>query len=165
MIRSRAKQADPSLETDDASPGPLRRARTGAEGGLVATVVMTAFRLPISRSLPPTDEFWRRYVHGDRAGSATIPAILLHLCYGMAAGVVFVALSPWLDRGPESRAELLGVATAVGYALVLSAFGLRVLLNGLLDQELSRDEALIFHLGHVVYGITLGAWLGSRRSE
>jgi len=37
-----------------------------------------------------------------------------------------------------------------------------VLLRGLLDEDLDPDEALIFHLSHVIYGITLGAWLGSR---
>lgn len=126
---------------------------------------MTAFRLPISRSLPPTDEFWRTFVRADDSGSATLPAILLHLLYGMGAGVVYVALGPRVSRTTEARAEVRGVVTAVVYSLFLSAFGLRVLLQGLLDEQLSPDEKLIFHLGHVVYGITLGAWLGSRGSE
>ena len=149
-------------EDDGHSQSSLRRLRTGASGGLVATLVMTAFRLPISRSLPPTDEFWRTYVQRADGRSATIPALALHLLYGMGAGVAYVVLSSDIARPSEARAEVRGVVTAVAYSLLLSVFGLWVLLRGLLNQELSPDEKLIFHLGHVVYGITLGAWLGSR---
>lgn len=169
MIRSRptADEQRRAIDDDSDRQGVLQRVRVGAAGGLVATVVMTAFRLPISRSLPPTDEFWRRYVRRDGSGSATVPALLLHLLYGAGAGVAYVALEPRLvgtdpTRPSEARAELRGVVTAVGYSLVLSAFGLRVLLDWLLDEELEPDEELIFHLGHAIYGITLGAWLGSR---
>ena len=144
-------------------PSPLRETlRTGASGGFVATIVMTAFRLPISRSLPPTDEFWRTYVSRNGGESATLPAILLHLLYGTGAGVAYAILRGRPAESDTAAAERRGVVTAVAYSLVLSVFGLRVLLNGLLDQELDSHEALIFHLGHVVYGITLGAWLGSR---
>ncbi|SFS10784.1 hypothetical protein SAMN05216559_3805 [Halomicrobium zhouii] len=169
MIRSRptADEQRRGIDDDSGRQGALGRIRVGAVGGLVATVVMTAFRLPISRSLPPTDEFWRRYVRRDGTGSATVPALFLHLLYGAGAGVAYVALEPRLagtdaTRSSEARAELRGVVTAVVYSLGLSAFGLRVLLNGLLDEELAADEELIFHLGHAIYGITLGAWLGSR---
>jgi len=169
MIRSRSTADERHREFDDDSGrrGPGRQLWIGVTGGLVATLVMTAFRLPISRSLPPTDEFWRRYVRRGGSDSATVPALLLHLLYGAGAGVAYVALESGFagtdaDRPSEATAELRGVVTAVGYSLVLSAFGLRVLLNGLLDEELSPDEELIFHLGHAIYGITLGAWLGSR---
>ena len=167
MTRTRPKRAASKPDVNDGSTSrtSFRRILTGAEGGLVATVVMTAFRLPISRSLPPTDEFWRMFVRADESTSATVPAILLHLLYGTGAGVVYVELGPDVSRVPEARAEVRGVVTAVVYGLVLSVFGLRVLLQGLLDQELDPDEKLIFHLGHVVYGITLGAWLGSRSGK
>lgn len=162
-----SQKADDSndAERQRVSRTPRNLLRVGAEGGLVATLVMTAFRLPISRSLPPTDEFWRTYVRRDDSSRATIPAILLHLLYGMGAGVAYVGLGPRISRTSEARAELRGVVTAVLYSVVLSGFGLRVLLRGLLDQELSPDEKFVFHLGHVVYGITLGAWLGSRGSS
>jgi len=164
MIRSRPIEDDQRREIDGDSGRSerLRRVRIGAAGGLVATVVMTAFRLPISRSLPPTDEFWRTYVHRDGSGSATVPALLLHLLYGAGAGVAYATLGSRVARPPEASAELRGVVTAVVYSLFLSAFGQQVLLRGLLNEDLDPDEALIFHLGHVIYGITLGAWLGSR---
>jgi hypothetical protein len=30
-------------------------------------------------------------------------------------------------------------------------------------MDLDADEALIFHVGHAIYGIALGAWVGSNR--
>jgi hypothetical protein len=30
---------------------------------------------------------------------------------------------------------------------------------------LDADERLVFHVGHLVYGLTLGTWLGSRTSD
>ena len=137
----------------------------GAKAGFVATVVMTTFRLPISRSLPPTDEFWSTYVRRNSGDGNLLPALLLHLCYGTVGGVGYVMMVPELFRTSEAKAEMRGVVTAVVYALLLSGFGSRVLLDRLLDEELTADELFIFHLGHVVYGITLGAWLGSRGSE
>jgi len=169
MIRSKPTADERHREFADGSGrrGPGRQLWIGATGGLVATLVMTAFRLPISRSLPPTDEFWRRYVRRDGSDSATVPALLLHLLYGAGGGVAYAILGSRLAgtdvaRPSEAQAELRGVVTAVGYSLFLSAFGQQVLLRGLLDEDLDPDEALIFHLSHVIYGITLGAWLGSR---
>jgi hypothetical protein len=36
------------------------------------------------------------------------------------------------------------------------------MLDGLLDTRLEADELTLFHAGHLVYGIALGAWVGSR---
>lgn len=147
---------------DGATPEMGEKLVVGAKGGLVATVVMTAFRLPISRSLPPTDEFWARYVRSKEGGSHLVPALLLHLLYGIAAGVVYAVGIPGPSKSSEVEREVSGVITAVAFSLVLSAFGLRIVLGELLGQELRSDERFVFHLGHVVYGITLGAWIGSR---
>ncbi len=149
-----------SGEEHSADAGPRSAVVAGAKGGLFATVAMTAFRLPISRSLPPTDEFWTRYVRDDRSGDAPLPALALHLCYGVAAGVVYAATVP--DSGGESALASMGTGavTGVAYGLLLSAVGL--VLERLLGEELSTDERFVFHLGHVVYGLTLGTWLGSR---
>lgn len=150
---------------DDAESRPRSDRRAlglGAVGGAVATAVMTAFRMPISRSLPPTGPFLAKFLGGEpddyRAG-----ALALHLFYGTAAGSVFGVAASRVLGDADSEAGREGKATALGvaYGLALSTFGVRVLLGRLLDTELDPDERLLFHLGHLVYGLTLGAWFGS----
>jgi len=34
----------------------------GVVGGLIATVLMTLYRFPVFRALPPTADFWAKYV-------------------------------------------------------------------------------------------------------
>lgn len=166
-MKRETRRLERSDERDETRPvaGRLGPALLGAKAGFVATIVMTAFRLPISRSLPPTDEFWARYVRRDGAEGNLTPAIVLHLLYGSLAGVVYVVAVPGPSTASEARGEVTGVVTAVAYSLVLSAFGSRVVLGDLLDQHLDPDERLVFHLGHLVYGITLGAWIGSRATD
>lgn len=146
-----------------------RRIRQGMEGGALATAVMTVYRLPVTRSLPPTAEFWARFVGGGDPADYPLQALALHLGYGVAAGALFAAALPsresvrdGADRpGPpapseEARTTLLGLA----YGLVLSAFGERVVLDSVL--ETTPDDRFALHVGHVLYGITLGAWVGTR---
>jgi len=148
--------------TDPRTTNGRRALGLGAVAGAIATAVMTAFRMPISRSLPPTGPFLAKYRGGDPDDYGR-EALALHLGYGTAAGGVFGALAGRAlgdsdsAAGREARATALGVA----YALALSAFGVRVLLGRALDMDLDPDERLVFHLGHVVYGLTLGAWFGS----
>ncbi|USZ69298.1 hypothetical protein NGM10_06060 [Halorussus salilacus] len=177
-----------SRETDSASGATDKSDATGAtaergakrrpvveglKGGLVATLVMTSYRLPIARSLPPTAEFWSRYVAGGDPADHPVTALALHLLYGTVGGGVFGALGSSSARrasrpdAPTSgqrtaRSELVGLLEGVGYALALSAFGERVVLGRVLGMDLDRDESLVFHVGHLVYGLTLGTWVGSR---
>lgn len=141
----------------------IERAGTGIAGGLVATAVMTAYRASISASLPPTAEFWAKYVGGGDPDDHPVAALLLHLAYGAAAGLVYAVAVPLPDD--EYHAERRGTAIGVAYGLALSAFGERALIERLLGMELSPDERLVFHLGHVVYGLTLGTWTGSRARD
>lgn len=133
----------------------------GLEGGLVATAVMTAFRMPISHSLPPTGAFWATFVGSGGPDDHPVPALVLHAAYGALAGAVFAAAFVPRVRGSDADRELAGALWGSIYGLALSAFGLRVVLGRLLGMELDRDERLVFHAGHVVYGLTLGTWLGS----
>lgn len=133
----------------------------GLEGGLVATAVMTAFRIPISHSLPPTGAFWAKFVAGGRPDDHPVPALVLHATYGALAGAVFASAFVPRVRGSDADRELAGALWGTIYGLALSAFGLRAVLGGLLGMDLDRDERLVFHAGHVVYGLTLGVWLGS----
>ncbi|WP_115865398.1 hypothetical protein [Halorussus litoreus] len=172
FTRAESTHPDPGRA---ASPGPGLAARLaeGAKGGFVATLAMTAYRLPVSRSLPPTAEFWSKFVAGGDPDDHPIPAVALHLLYGVAGGVGFGLLAPLDadataerdsadDHRETARLEAVGLLTGVGYALALSAFGERVVLGRLLDLDLEGDERLVFHAGHVVYGLSLGTWVGSR---
>lgn len=136
----------------------------GAIGGLVATVVMTAYRLPIARSLPPTAAFWEQYVGSGDAEDYPIIGLILHLGYGVMGGAVFGALYGTVGnwRAPDHVQESTGILFATVYGLALSLFGSRVILGRLLGMDLDADESLVFHLSHVIYALTLGTWVGSR---
>lgn len=145
-----------------ATTGDLRRTvKLGLKSGLVATVVMTTFRMPISRSPPPTADFWATYVAGGDPEDHTAVGLVLHLAYGIGAGVVFAVLSPSRTTGSEVEDESRGILRGLAYGILLSTFGVRFVLEGLLGMDLEPDERFIFHVSHVVYGLTLGAWHGS----
>ncbi|WP_232701886.1 DUF6789 family protein [Halobacterium wangiae] len=151
-------------EREESSEGGLlRSAGNGAVGGALATVVMTAYRMPVASSLPPTAEFWAQYVAGGEADDHPVPALVLHLGYGATAGVAFGALFGPFERRTDSdeARETGGVVLGTLYALALSLFGERVVLRGLLDVDLDATESLIFHVGHLVYGLSLGSWVAS----
>lgn len=134
----------------------------GSQAGLVATFVMTAFRLPIMRSLPPSAHFWARYVGEGGPDEYPVAGLLLHLLYGTVSGAVFGALFEISDAERAIEPEQRGLLWGSVYGMCLSAFGTRVMLDALLDVRLDADELALFHAGHLVYGLTLGAWVGSR---
>lgn len=146
----------------------LARLRRGAEGGAIATLVMTAHRLPVSRSLPPTAEFWSKFVSGDDPYDHPAVALVLHGLYGVSAGIAFALMRPSREPvegetgvGPPAPAgELRLTALGLIFGLVLSIFGEKVVLEMVLDD--SPDDRVAFHVGHVLYGVTLGSWLGTR---
>jgi len=148
------------------------RVRRGLEGGALATLVMTVYRLPVTRSLPPTAEFWSKYVSRDDPYNHPVVALLLHVVYGVVSGGVFATLFRSRDavepepgeHGPPSPSGHVS-ATIYGflYGLALSAFGETFVLGTLLDVE--PDDRFAFHVSHVLYGITLGAWVGTRTSD
>ncbi|USZ74835.1 hypothetical protein NGM07_15500 [Halorussus vallis] len=181
--RGRATDRDRADErTTRAERRRRRSARVveGAKGGLVATLVMTAYRLPISHALPPTAVFWSKFVAGGDPNDHPVAAIVLHLLYGLGAGVAFGALvptgsgstasTPQLSSSAaeadeddrEARREAAGLLAGTVYGLVLSVFGERVVLERVLGMSLDADDRLVFHVGHAIYGLTLGTWMGSR---
>lgn len=150
-------------EKEESSQSITRAVLNGVIGGLLATVTMTIYRLPIARSLPPTEEFWEQYGPGDADGGPLI-ALLLHLGYGTGGGIAFGAVFARLI--PEGSSEGKREATSIGlgllYGAVLSLFGSRVLLSRVLGMDLDPDEVLVFHVSHAIYALTLGTWVGSR---
>ena len=167
-----AQPPDPPPANAPSSPGLAKRVRRGIEGGLLGTLVMTAFRLPITRSLPPSADFWAKFVRGGRAEDYPVAGLLLHLLYGIGAGAVFAAVLSSEEsvettggrRGPPTAADesYIGPLAAV-YGVLLSLFGERVVLKGLLD--IAPDDRYAFHVGHLIYGLTLGAWLATRTDK
>lgn len=152
-------------DTDEASESRqrLRSALLGLKGGAFATFVMTVFRTPISKSLPPTAEFWAKFVAGGDPEDHPLPAFILHFVYGVSGGVLYGILFERPDERTRAGIELHDLARALVFSLGLSLFGSRVILSRLLGMDLERDESLMFHVGHVIYGLALGAWVGSKR--
>lgn len=134
----------------------------GLQAGLVATVIMTAFRLPILRSLPPSANFWARYVGGGEPEEYPVVGVVLHLLYGTTAGAVFGAIFASMDAERSIEAEGRGLLWGSVYGLGLSVFGSEIMLGRLLDIRLDPGELVLFHAAHLVYGLSLGAWIGSR---
>lgn len=137
-------------------------AARGLQAGFVATLIMTAFRLPIMRSLPPSANFWARYVTGGDPNDHSVAGLVLHLVYGTSAGAVFGGLFALFSAERSIEPEQRGIVWGAVYGMCLSAFGSQVLLEELLDIRLEADELALFHAAHLVYGVALGAWVGSR---
>ncbi|WP_247003223.1 DUF6789 family protein [Halosolutus gelatinilyticus] len=134
----------------------------GLQAGFVATIIMTAFRLPIMRSLPPSANFWSQYVAGGDPDEHPIAGLLLHFAYGIQAGAIFGGLFALQDAERSIEPEQRGIIWGMIYGMALSAFGSQVMLKELLGIRLGGDELALFHAGHLVYGLSLGAWVGSR---
>ena len=134
----------------------------GVVGGLIATVLMTLYRFPVFRALPPTADFWAKYVGGEDAEAHLTVGLALHFLYGGVAGGLFGAGISLLDFRSERERDLGVIGLALVYGLALSAFGTRFVFRYLLDEEPEPDEAVIFHVGHVIYGLTLGTWISFR---
>ena len=134
----------------------------GVQGGVIATLTMTVFRMPTMRALPPTANFWATYVTGGEPEDHPVAGLGLHLLYGAFAGGAFGVLFASMDAEREMEPEPRGLLWGTVYGLVLSTFGTHVALKQLLGTRLDGDELAIFHAGHVVYGLSLGAWVGSR---
>lgn len=134
----------------------------GVQAGVVATAIMTAFRLPIMRSLPPTANVWARHVSGAEPEDHPLIGLVLHFAYGAGGGAAFGGLFALLDANRSLEAEERGVLWGSIYGLNLSILGSQVVLPGLLDSHPDEDELALFHAAHLVYGVALGAWVGSR---
>lgn len=159
--------AETDNETADAAGdiGSWRRLRAvvlGFIGGTFATLVMTVFRMPISNSLPPTANFLAKFLGGE-PDDYRLSALILHIGYGAAGGGVYGFLFANGDARTRAGIELRDITRALGYSFGLSLFGSRIILSKVLGMDLDPDEALIFHVGHAVYGLALGAWVGSNR--
>lgn len=131
----------------------------GLVGGLVATIVMTVFMMALGDdSPPPTALFWSKYVGDEGAESYMMQGMVLHMLYGVIAGVVLALVLPVAGFGDVALVTALGVG--IGYGVVLFAgaavFWMRVVLG--VDPE--PGQIGMFLLFHLIYGIVLGGVLG-----
>ena len=133
----------------------------GIKGGLVATIVMTVFRLPMFRALPPTAEFWATYLGEKPAEAYQFHGLVLHVVYGSMAGAAFGPVFAIANRHYPGNRNYLALLTGLIYGVILSLIGTRLIFPYLLREDLQEDEALVFHVGHIIYGLTLGMWFGT----
>jgi hypothetical protein len=137
----------------------------GFLGGLIATCTLTVFRLPVSRSLPPTANFWAEYVAGGDLSEYPEEAMLLHLLYGALGGSIFAVLFSKFDELSPVPTELDGVFFGFLTSVPFSLFGTNVVLSRILGMDMDDNEVMIFHAGHIVWGLSIGAWVGSRMNQ
>jgi hypothetical protein len=132
---------------------------TGIAGGLVATIVMTIFMMALGDdSPPPTAALWAKFV-GDEGPESYVPqGMLLHMLYGIGAGVAFALALP-LVVAEVTLATAVGLAVA--YAVVLTVVGAMVWMKGVLGMDPDRATAIQFGFFHLVYGVVLGGVIGA----
>jgi hypothetical protein len=131
----------------------------GLVGGLVATIVMTVFMRELGDgSPPPTAHFWSKYVGSESPEDALPQGMVLHLGYGIVAGAVFVLLAPQLGISLDQldAALLWGLV----WGVILFVAGAVFWLILVLDESPGKEQVGLFLLVHLIYGATLGAWIG-----
>lgn len=131
----------------------------GLAGGLVATIVMTVGMMMMGDGGPPPTAGLVAKVAGGEPEDYAMPGMVLHLIYGVVAGAVFAVGAPLigLDFGSIGVAIGLGVV----YGIVLMIGGMMFWMRTVLGMEPDRDMMVMFATVHVVYGLVLGAFLGT----
>jgi len=130
----------------------------GLVGGLVATIVMTVFMMALGDdSPPPTALFWSKYVGDGEPDEYMMQGMVLHMLYGIIAGLVFVIAVPLLGISIGSMTTAVLYGLAYGFVLFLGAavFWMNVVLD--LDPEMPM--VAMFLVFHLIYGGVLGVWL------
>ncbi|WP_254820825.1 hypothetical protein [Haloglomus halophilum] len=132
----------------------------GLAGGLVATIVMTMLMMVMGDGgPPPTARLVAKFAGGEPEEYA-MPGMLLHFAYGIGAGVVFALGVPALNI---IDLESIGLAIVAGfvYGLVLMIGGMVFWMRMVIGMEPDGDMMKMFGTVHVVYGLVLGAFIGT----
>jgi len=130
----------------------------GLVGGLIATIVMTVFMMALGDdSPPPTALFWSEYVGDGEPDEYMMQGMVLHMLYGIIAGLVFVVVVPLIgiSIGSMTTAVLFGLA----YGFVLFLGAAVFWMNVVLDIDPEMPMVATFLLFHLVYGVVFGVWL------
>jgi hypothetical protein len=133
----------------------------GVGGGLLATVVMTVLMKGLGDGGPPPTAALVAKVAGGDPGDHAMPGMVLHMGYGIVAGIVFAVGVPLLGLG--LGLDAIGVAAGLGllYGLGLMVGGMVFWLRIVIGMEPDRDAMLTFGVVHVVYALVLGGFLGA----
>jgi hypothetical protein len=131
----------------------------GLAAGLVATIVMTILMMVMGDGgPPPTAGLVAKFAGGEPEDYA-MPGMVLHVIYGIVAGVVFAVGVPLVCLNFGS------FAVAVGLGLV---YGIIVMIGGMvfwmrmdIGMDPDRDMMVMFGVVHLIYGVVLGAFLGA----
>ncbi len=141
------------------SNGEVRDVVTGAATGLVATLAMSGVLVLAARrgllKEPPPRAIVRTALPGLSEEAVDLGAIVAHLGYGSAAGVLHRALGAPGPAGSVLYGLGLYTASYEGWVPVLGA-----LPPAHLDDR-ARQASMI--AGHVVYGAVLGVLAARRR--
>lgn len=131
----------------------------GLAGGLAATIVMTFVMMILGDGgPPPTAGLVAKFGGGDPEDYA-MSGMLLHLSYGIVAGVVFAVGVPLL--GLEFESLVSAVALGLVYGIILMVGGMVFWMRMVIGIEPDRGMMLTFATAHLVYGIVLGAFIGA----
>ena len=130
----------------------------GLVGGLIATIVMTVFMMTLGDdSPPPTALFWSKYVGDGEPDEYMMQGMVLHMLYGIIAGLVFVVVVPLIGISIGSMTTAVLFALAYGFVLFLGAAVFWM--NVVLDIDAEMPMVAMFLLFHLIYGGVLGVWL------
>jgi len=131
----------------------------GLAGGLVATIGMTIVMMVMGDGgPPPTAALVAKFAGGEPADHA-MPGMALHAVYGVLAGAVFAVGAPLIGSNLGSIAVAAGLGLAYGLVLIIG--GMVFWMRLVIGMEPDRDTMMTFGTVHVVYGVILGAFLGT----
>jgi hypothetical protein len=131
----------------------------GLAGGLVATLVMTIVMMAMGDGgPPPTAAFVAKFAGGDPEDHAML-GMVLHLVYGILAGAVFAVGVPLVGLDLGSLAVAVGLGLVYGVVLMIG--GMAFWMRTVLGMDPDRGMLLTFGTVHVIYGVVLGAFIGT----
>ncbi len=132
----------------------------GAIAGVVAAVAYDLYRLPFVMAGAPLFKVFPRF--GELLLGGTEPRWLVqtlgwtyHFSNGAALGIMFLAMASWF-RKPRL------FWGAVAWALFVEAMLLVTPYTGFFELKLDGRFLFLTASAHLVFGITLGAWLHRR---
>lgn len=131
----------------------------GLGGGLVATILMTIVMRAIGDGGPPPTADLVAKLRGGTPEEHAMPGMVLHVLYGVTAGTVFAVGGPLL--GIDLGSIAIAVAAGVVYGVALMIGGMVFWMRLVLGTEPDRRAMVTFGTVHVVYGVAIGAFVGS----